>query len=147
MTRHFSYTAVFEPAPEGGFVVIFPAIPGLATHGETLDEAHAMAADCLRAYLESLALDGEPVPYEAPGRPQCDGSGSLSRPDDRTAGHYAARLLRALQRGGFFIHHTSGSRHLLKHSGQPALRVVAHITPVTSSAAHCAVSWSGQPNG
>ena len=69
MSRHFSYTAVFEPAEEGGFVVTFPAIPGLATQGETLDEAQAMAADCLRAYLESLASDGELAPYEAPGRP------------------------------------------------------------------------------
>jgi len=69
MPRQFSYTAVFEPAEEGGFVVTFPAIPGLATQGETIDEARAMAADCLRAHLESLALDGEPPPYEAPELP------------------------------------------------------------------------------
>ncbi len=69
MPRDFSYTAVFEPAEEGGFVVTFPAIPGLATQGETLDEATAMAEDCLRAYLESLAIDGEPPPYEAPELP------------------------------------------------------------------------------
>jgi antitoxin HicB len=65
MARQFSYTAVFEPAEEGGFVVTFPAIPGLATQGETLDEAGVMAEDCLRAYLESLAMDGATVPYVA----------------------------------------------------------------------------------
>jgi len=69
MAREISYTAVFELAEEGGFVVTFPAIPGLATQGETLDEARAMAADCLRTYLESLAMDGEEAPYEAPGIP------------------------------------------------------------------------------
>ena len=69
MSHDVSYTAVFEPAEEGGYVVTFPAIPGLATQGETLDEATAMAADCLRAYLESLALDGEAPPYEAPELP------------------------------------------------------------------------------
>ena len=69
MARQFSYTAVFEPAEEGGFVVTVPAIPGLATQGETLDEASAMARDCLLAYLESLAMDGEPAPYEAPELP------------------------------------------------------------------------------
>jgi len=69
MLRQFSYTAVFEPAEEGGFVVTFPAIPGLATQGETIDEARAMAADCLRTYLESLAMDGEPPPYEVPELP------------------------------------------------------------------------------
>ena len=63
------YTAVFEPAEEGGYIVTFPAIPGLATQGETLDEARGMAADCLRAYLESLRKDGEPLPYEAPEGP------------------------------------------------------------------------------
>jgi predicted RNase H-like HicB family nuclease len=46
MANEFRYTAVFEPAEEGGYVVTFPAIPGLGTQGETLDEARAMAADC-----------------------------------------------------------------------------------------------------
>jgi predicted RNase H-like HicB family nuclease len=69
MIQEASYTAVFEAAEEGGFVVTFPAIPGLATQGETLEEAKRMASDCLRAYLESLALDGEAPPYEAPERP------------------------------------------------------------------------------
>ena len=66
MDNHLHYTAAFEPAEEGGYIVTFPAIPGLATQGETLVEARAMAADCLRAYLESLRKDGEPLPYEAP---------------------------------------------------------------------------------
>ena len=69
MANQFRYTAVFEPAEEGGFIVTFPAIPGLATQGETMDEARAMAADCLRAYLESLRKDGEPLPDEAPEGP------------------------------------------------------------------------------
>jgi predicted RNA binding protein YcfA (HicA-like mRNA interferase family) len=32
-------------------------------------------------------------------------------------------VLRALGRAGFFIHHTSGSHHVLKHPGKPHLRV------------------------
>ena len=62
MASQFRYTAVFEPAEERGYIVTFPAIPGLATQGEMMDEARAMAADCLRAYLESLRKDGEPLP-------------------------------------------------------------------------------------
>ncbi len=69
MADEQSYTAVFEHAEEGGYVVSFPAIPGLATQGETLEEARAMAVDCLKAYLESLRMDGEPAPYEAPETP------------------------------------------------------------------------------
>jgi predicted RNA binding protein YcfA (HicA-like mRNA interferase family) len=32
-------------------------------------------------------------------------------------------VLRALQRAGFFVHHTSGSHHILKHSDKPGFRV------------------------
>ncbi len=72
MRQEYSYTAVFEAAEEGGYVVTFPAIPGLATQGETVEEAREMANDCLRAYLESLAKDGEPLPFEAPGLPRTE---------------------------------------------------------------------------
>lgn len=61
-TREYTYTAVFEPAEEGGYVVTFPALPGCATQGETLDEARAMAADALRGYLEILLEEGRPLP-------------------------------------------------------------------------------------
>src|SRR5512134_2039083 len=54
--------AVFEPAEEGGYVVYFPAVPNLATQGETLEEARAMAEDCLRGYLEWRMEDGLPLP-------------------------------------------------------------------------------------
>jgi antitoxin HicB len=61
-TVQYRYTIVIEPAPEGGFVVTFPAIPNLATQGETLEEARAMAADAIRGYLECLQEDGLPLP-------------------------------------------------------------------------------------
>jgi predicted RNA binding protein YcfA (HicA-like mRNA interferase family) len=32
-------------------------------------------------------------------------------------------VIRALQRAGFFIHHTTGSHHVLKHPDKPDLRV------------------------
>lgn len=33
------------------------------------------------------------------------------------------RLIRALERAGFFVHHVKGSHHYLKHPNNPALRV------------------------
>lgn len=57
-TREYRYTAVFEPAEEGGFIVTFPALPGLVTEGDTLEHAHAMAAEALQGFVESLAKDG-----------------------------------------------------------------------------------------
>jgi predicted RNase H-like HicB family nuclease len=52
--KEYSYTVFFEPAPEGGYVVTVPALPGLVTEGDTLDEAREMARDAIRAYLEKL---------------------------------------------------------------------------------------------
>jgi predicted RNase H-like HicB family nuclease len=46
----YQYTAVFEPAPEGGFVVTVPALPGLVTEGDTMEEARAMVRDAIRGY-------------------------------------------------------------------------------------------------
>jgi predicted RNase H-like HicB family nuclease len=58
-----SFTAVIEPDEEaGGYVVTFPAIPDLATQGETLEEARSMAEDCLRGYLEVLRETGRSLP-------------------------------------------------------------------------------------
>ena len=63
MAKH-SYTILFEPAEEGGYVVTCPALPGLVTEGDTLEEARAMARDAIEAYLESLAKDRQPIPVD-----------------------------------------------------------------------------------
>ena len=60
--EEYNYTVLFEPAEEGGYVVTCPALPGLVTEGETLEEAREMARDAIRAYLESLRKDGLPIP-------------------------------------------------------------------------------------
>ena len=61
-TAEYTYTAIFEPAEEGGYVVRFPSLPGLVTEGETLEEARAMAADLLTGYLELLLERRKPLP-------------------------------------------------------------------------------------
>ena len=58
------YTVLFEPAEEGGYVVSCPALPGLVTEGDTLAEARVMAADAIRAYLDSLRKDGQAIPAD-----------------------------------------------------------------------------------
>lgn len=63
-TKEYSYTVLFEPAEEGGYVVTCPALPGLATEGDTLEEARAMARDAIHAYLESLRKDALPIPFD-----------------------------------------------------------------------------------
>lgn len=47
---------------DNGYSVIFPDLNDLATCGQTLDEALAMAVDCLAGYLYWLQKDGETAP-------------------------------------------------------------------------------------
>ena len=60
----YSYTVLFEPAEEGGFVVTCPALPGLVTEGDTLEEARLMAQGAIRGCLESLRKNHLPIPVE-----------------------------------------------------------------------------------
>jgi len=41
LSKSYRYTVVSEPAEDGGYVATFPALPGLVTEGESLDEAAA----------------------------------------------------------------------------------------------------------
>ena len=59
-----NFTVIITPDVSGGYVVTGPALPGLVTEGDTLEEARAMGADAIRGYLESLEKDGEPIPVD-----------------------------------------------------------------------------------
>ena len=61
----YSFTVFFEPTMEGGYTVSCPALPGLVTEGDTLAKARRMAKDAIRAYLESLRKDGDPIPKDS----------------------------------------------------------------------------------
>ena len=60
----FSYTVLFEPAEEGGYIVTCPALSGLVTEGDTLRQARTMAKDAIGLYLESLRADGIRIPAD-----------------------------------------------------------------------------------
>lgn len=51
---------------ENGYSVIFPDLNHLSTCGDTLDEALAMAVDCLAGYLYWLQKDGDAIPEASP---------------------------------------------------------------------------------
>lgn len=68
----YNYTVLFEPAEEGGYIVTCPALPGLVTEGDTLEEARAMAAEAIRGYLESLAKARVSAPVEEPSQPRSE---------------------------------------------------------------------------
>lgn len=52
MEAHLKFTAVFEPAPEGGFAAYIEEIPGVNTQGETLEEARENLREALEMVLE-----------------------------------------------------------------------------------------------
>lgn len=60
----YRYTVLFEPVPEGGYNVVVPALPEVCTCGDTLEEARMMAKDAIKCVLESMQLDGEPIPSD-----------------------------------------------------------------------------------
>ena len=60
------YTAIFEPAEEGGYVVSVPALPGCVSQGETFEEAVSMIKDAMEGYLEVLKEEKQEIPQEGP---------------------------------------------------------------------------------
>jgi antitoxin HicB len=55
------YFALFNPAPEGGYVVTFPDIAAV-TQGDDEQDAMAMAQDALRTMLWGLMKHGDDIP-------------------------------------------------------------------------------------
>jgi predicted RNase H-like HicB family nuclease len=62
----YNFTVLFTPAEEGGFVVTCPALPGVITEGDTIEEARAMAADAINGHLECLRANDLPIPKDLP---------------------------------------------------------------------------------
>ncbi|MBX7060957.1 MAG: type II toxin-antitoxin system HicB family antitoxin [Pyrinomonadaceae bacterium] len=60
----YSFTILVEANDPDGYLVTCPALPGLVTEGETLDEAFAMAKDAIEGYLISLVKHGDPIPED-----------------------------------------------------------------------------------
>lgn len=61
----YNFTAVFEPAKEGGYVVYAPTLPGCATQGETFEQAQYMIRDAIEGYLLTLRDLKEHIPSES----------------------------------------------------------------------------------
>ena len=63
---NYIYPAIFYPEEDGRFSVIFPDLNDLATYGDTLADAFAMAQEACGQYLFSCLHDGEPLPAPTP---------------------------------------------------------------------------------
>ena len=52
--------------PETSYGVTVPDLPGCFSAGDTLDEALAMAEEAIVGHVETLLMDGQPVPEQRP---------------------------------------------------------------------------------
>ena len=52
-------TAVYEPAPEGGFTCHFEELPEVFSEGETVEEAKANLLDALTQVMEYHRAEGQ----------------------------------------------------------------------------------------
>src|SRR5438874_1755331 len=70
--------------PDGGYVAIFPDLPGCMTQAETLDAIPAAAEDARRSWMSAVYEDGEEIPL--PSYPE------------EYSGKFVVRLPRSLHR-------------------------------------------------
>lgn len=68
--REYAYTVLLDPDPETGtYTVTVPALPGVVTQGDSIDDAIVQAKEAIQVHIEGLLADGEPIPEERE-RPQ-----------------------------------------------------------------------------
>lgn len=63
------FPALFQPAPEGGFVVTFRDVPEAITQGDSMDEAMDMAQDALITGLSFYSEKNQPMPIPSEALP------------------------------------------------------------------------------
>ena len=56
------YLAILVPEESGGWTVLFPDLPGCATHGATVQEAQLMAAEAADLHLAAIRRSGTETP-------------------------------------------------------------------------------------
>ena len=60
------YAVVIHKDPGSSYGVTVPDLPGCFSGGETLDEAFDNARDGILGHIETLLMDGQPIPEGAP---------------------------------------------------------------------------------
>lgn len=61
----YTYKIMLHKAPEGGYTVSVPALPGCITEGDNVDQAIAMAKEAIELYVEELQSRGMEIPDDS----------------------------------------------------------------------------------
>jgi len=62
--QSYDYTVFFDLNEDGGYTVTVPALPGLVTEGEDLEDAKKMAKDAIKCYIDGMKKAKENIPLE-----------------------------------------------------------------------------------
>ena len=84
------YRIVVQGEPVEGYLAVVPELPGCVTAGQTPEEAMALLREAMRAWLESVLVDGLPAPEPAPQ--------ILATPGQRYSGKFVLRVPKSLHR-------------------------------------------------
>jgi len=110
-----SYTVVLIPEPGvGGFSVSVPALPEIATQGETEEEAMANAREAISLVVSDRAQRGEDIP---PSDVEARASNELQSPSD------GSRTCR--EHGGFPVRRSS--QRYCAHNSRFCVRKESHV--------------------
>ena len=60
------YPIVIHKDPDSDYGVTVPDLPGCFSGGDTLDEAIEMSREAITGHIETLLMDGQPIPDKAP---------------------------------------------------------------------------------
>lgn len=67
MDESRAFAVVLEPDADGGYTAIVPALPGVVSEGETVDESLANARDAIALCIEDMLDQGLPIPESDDG--------------------------------------------------------------------------------
>ena len=56
------YKVLLEPAPEGGYVVYCPSLPGCYSQGDSVEDALSNIKEAIQLCLEDMREAGEELP-------------------------------------------------------------------------------------
>lgn len=62
--RPHRYSAIFEPAEEGGYTVTIPSLPGCISEGDTFEEASKNIKEAAELYLVTMREENEEIPED-----------------------------------------------------------------------------------
>lgn len=62
MKKKLHYRVILQPAEEGGYTVIVPALPGCISEGDNKQEAMANIQEAIRGWIEVSRKYGDYIP-------------------------------------------------------------------------------------